>query len=63
MIYDIEMAYYNQSRDPKDKPPKILSDMMKRGKLGDENRQRLLQVSGPEFPCQEGSILLILEVS
>ena len=53
MIYDIEMAYCNESRDPKDKPPETLSEVMKRGELGGENRQRLLQVSGPDFRAKK----------
>lgn len=34
VVYDIEMSYYNDSGDPKDKPPKALKDMIDRGELG-----------------------------
>jgi len=33
-IYDIEMSYYKNSGDPKDKPPQKLKDMVNRGVLG-----------------------------
>ena len=34
VIYDIEMSYYKESGDPKDKPPQALKDMVDKGKLG-----------------------------
>ena len=34
VVYDIEMMYYNESKDPTDKPPKKFIDMVKRGELG-----------------------------
>lgn len=34
VIYDIEMSYYKESGDPKDKPPKKLKDMVDIGELG-----------------------------
>nr|MDO8133891.1 3-hydroxyacyl-CoA dehydrogenase family protein [Candidatus Njordarchaeum guaymaensis] len=34
VVLDIEMAYYKESGDPKDKPPQRLADMVKRGELG-----------------------------
>jgi len=34
VVYDIEMSYYNESGDPKDKPPQALKDMVDRGELG-----------------------------
>jgi 3-hydroxybutyryl-CoA dehydrogenase len=34
VVYDIEMSYYNDSGDPKDKPPEALKDMIDRGELG-----------------------------
>ncbi|TFG06774.1 MAG: 3-hydroxyacyl-CoA dehydrogenase family protein, partial [Promethearchaeota archaeon] len=33
-VYSVEMYYYNESGDPKDKPPQKLKDMMDRGELG-----------------------------
>jgi 3-hydroxybutyryl-CoA dehydrogenase len=34
VIYDIEMVYYKDSRDPRDKPPDALKQMIKQGELG-----------------------------
>ncbi len=34
VVYDIEMSYYNESGDPKDKPPQALKDMVDKGELG-----------------------------
>ena len=34
VVYDIEMSYYNDSGDPKDKPPQALKDMVDKGELG-----------------------------
>ncbi len=34
VVYDIEMSYYNESGDPKDKPPQALKDKIDRGELG-----------------------------
>ncbi len=34
VVYDIEMSYFNESGDPKDKPPQTLKDKVDRGELG-----------------------------
>jgi len=34
VVHDIEMSYYNESGDPKDKPPKELLEMVEKGLLG-----------------------------
>lgn len=34
VVYDIEMVYYNESRDPKDHPPEALKAMVDREELG-----------------------------
>jgi len=39
VVYDIEMSYYNESGDPKDKPPQALKDKIERGELGDKTGQ------------------------
>ena len=39
VVYDIEMSYYNESGDPKDKPPQALKDMVDRGELGMKSGQ------------------------
>jgi 3-hydroxybutyryl-CoA dehydrogenase len=34
VVYNIEMVYYNESKDPKDQPPQVLKDMVDRNELG-----------------------------
>ncbi len=34
VVWDIEMSYYKESGDPKDKPPQALKDMVDKGELG-----------------------------
>jgi len=34
VVFDIEMAYFNESGDPNDKPPQQLKDMIDKGELG-----------------------------
>ena len=34
VVQDIEMSYYNESGDPKDKPPQALKDKVDKGELG-----------------------------
>ncbi len=34
VVYDIEMSYYNESGDSKDKPPEKLKEMVEKGELG-----------------------------
>lgn len=34
VVYDIEMSYYNESKDPKDIPPQAFKDMLDRKELG-----------------------------
>jgi len=34
VAYSVEMSYYRESGDPKDKPPKAFEDMVKNGELG-----------------------------
>jgi len=34
VVYDIEMSYYNESKDPKDLPPQAFKDMIDRKELG-----------------------------
>ena len=34
VVYDIEIAYYNESKDSSDLPPDILKAMVKRKELG-----------------------------
>jgi 3-hydroxybutyryl-CoA dehydrogenase len=34
VVWDIEMSYYNESKDPKDHPPQALKDKIAKGELG-----------------------------
>lgn len=34
VVYDIEMSYYKESGDPRDKPPQILKEKVEKGELG-----------------------------
>jgi len=49
VIYDIEMVYYNDSKDPKDKPPDKLLQMVKRGELGVKTGKGFYTYPDPEF--------------
>lgn len=49
VIYDIEMVYYNGSKDPRDRPPKALKDLIDAGYLGIKTGQGFYQYPNPEF--------------
>ena len=49
VIYDIEMVYYNESKDPKDRPPDALLEMVKRGDLGVKTGKGFYTYPDPEF--------------
>jgi 3-hydroxybutyryl-CoA dehydrogenase len=49
VIYDIEMVYYNDSKDPKDRPPDKLLQMVKRGELGVKTGKGFYTYPDPEF--------------
>lgn len=49
VIYDIEMVYYNNSNDPKDKPPDALREMIERGELGVKSGKGFYEYPNPEF--------------
>ncbi len=49
VIYDIEMVYYNDSKDPRDKPPDALLEMVKRGELGVKSGKGFYTYPDPEF--------------
>lgn len=49
VVYDIEMSYYNDSKDPKDKPPQALKDMIDKGLMGVKTTKGFYDWSSPEF--------------
>ncbi len=49
VVYDIEMSYYNDSKDPKDKPPQALKDMIDKGLLGVKTTKGFYDWKSPEF--------------
>ena len=49
VVYDIEMVYYNESKDPKDKPPQALKDKIDRGELGVKSGKGFYTYPDPEF--------------
>ncbi|MBW2618931.1 MAG: hypothetical protein JRC92_08660 [Deltaproteobacteria bacterium] len=49
VIYDIEMVYYNESKDPRDHPPKALKEMIDRGELGLKTGKGFYTYPDPEF--------------
>jgi 3-hydroxybutyryl-CoA dehydrogenase len=49
VIWDIEMVYYNDSRDPKDHPPQALKDMIDRGELGVKSGRGFYTYPDPAF--------------
>jgi 3-hydroxybutyryl-CoA dehydrogenase len=49
VVYAIEMVYYKESRDPKDKPPKALKAMVDRGELGVKSGKGFYNYPDPEF--------------
>jgi 3-hydroxybutyryl-CoA dehydrogenase len=49
VVRDIEMAYYNETRDPQDLPPQALSDMINKGLLGMKTGKGFYDWSDPAF--------------
>jgi 3-hydroxybutyryl-CoA dehydrogenase len=49
VVYDIEMSYYLDSKDPSDKPPPALRQMVERGELGRKSGKGFYDWSDPEF--------------
>jgi 3-hydroxybutyryl-CoA dehydrogenase len=49
VVYDIEMQYYLDSKDPKDRPPDALKAMIDRGELGIKSGQGFYDWKNPEF--------------
>lgn len=49
VIYDIEMVYYQDSKDPKDHPPQALKDKIDRGELGVKSGKGFYSYPNPEY--------------
>jgi 3-hydroxybutyryl-CoA dehydrogenase len=49
VIYDIEMVYYNNSKDPKDHPPKALKEKIEKGELGVKTGKGFYTYPDPEY--------------
>lgn len=48
-VYNIEMVYYGDSKDPKDKPPEALMAKVKKGELGVKSGKGFYTYPNPEF--------------
>lgn len=49
VVYDIEMIYYNETKDPKDHPPKALKGMVDRKELGIKTKKGFYTYPDPEY--------------
>jgi len=49
VVYDIEMSYYNESKDPKDIPPKALKDKIEKKELGVKTGKGFYTYPNPEY--------------
>lgn len=53
VVYDIEMVYYNESKDPKDFPPQALKDKVEAGELGVKSGRGFYSYPDPEYTKPE----------
>ncbi|MBU2547845.1 MAG: 3-hydroxyacyl-CoA dehydrogenase family protein [Proteobacteria bacterium] len=49
VVYGVEMVYYNESRDPRDHPPRALKDMIDRGELGAKTGRGFYIYPDPDY--------------
>ena len=49
VVYDIEMVYYSESKDPKDHPPQALKAMVDRNELGAKTGKGFYTYPDPEY--------------
>ena len=49
VVYDIEMVYYNESKDPKDYPPAALKEKIDRNELGGKTNKGFYTYPDPEY--------------
>lgn len=53
VVSEIEMVYYGESKDPRDKPPDALQDKIKKGELGVKSGRGFYTYPDPEFAQPE----------
>jgi len=53
VVYDIEMSYYQESKDPRDLPPQALKEMIERKELGVKTGKGFYTYPDPEFTQPE----------
>jgi 3-hydroxybutyryl-CoA dehydrogenase len=53
VVRDIEISYYNESKDPRDKPPAALLEKIKKGELGVKSGKGFYTYPDPEFAQPE----------
>jgi 3-hydroxybutyryl-CoA dehydrogenase len=49
VLYDLLMVYYGESKDPKDRPPQALREMIARGELGMKTGKGFYSYPNPEY--------------
>ena len=49
VVYDIEMVYYNETKDPKDYPPEALKKMVDRKEIGIKSRKGFYTYPDPAY--------------
>ena len=49
VVYDIEMIYYNETKDPKDHPPEALKKMVDRKEIGIKTQKGFYTYPDPEY--------------
>lgn len=49
VVYDIEISYYNESKDPRDYPPQALKEKIDRGELGVKTGKGFYTYPDPEY--------------
>lgn len=49
IVYQIELTYYNESKEPSDLPPKALEEMVKQGYLGEKSGKGFYTYPNPAY--------------
>jgi 3-hydroxybutyryl-CoA dehydrogenase len=49
LIYDIEMVYFSNSKDPKDRPPDLLKEKIEKGEVGIKSGKGFYTYPNPEY--------------